>query len=316
MDALVAVVVCLFAGVALRFVRAFPGEAAVAVLNAFAIHVALPAVILRQIPSLDTSGVGVVDLLIPALVPWALLAVSAGLVWVVGRRLGWSREVTLALMMVVPLGNTAFIGLPLVSALAGPDALPYAILYDQLGSFTALVLYGTVVTAAARSPDGRGPGPEDRPAPEPATPALRRILTFPPFVALVVAVALLVGGVSLPPMVAGALDKIGASLVPTTLVAVGLGWRFTLPEAERGPFALALVLKLGVLPALAWGLLAWLAPPAPVMQATLLEAGMGPMITAGALAIQAGLAPRLVAAVVGWGTFASLVTVPLWSLVS
>ena len=62
MDALVAVVVCLFAGGALRFVRAYPGEAAVAVLNAFAIHVALPAVILRQIP-----GLGVISLPVAAL---------------------------------------------------------------------------------------------------------------------------------------------------------------------------------------------------------------------------------------------------------
>jgi hypothetical protein len=331
--ALIAVVLCLFAGVALRFVRAFPGETAIPALNAFAIYVALPAVIVRQIPALHASGAG---LLVPALVPWVLLALSAGLIALVARRLRWSREVTRALMMVVPLGNTAFIGLPLVSALAGPDALPYAILYDQLGSFLALTIYGAFITAAPRAPatptvalpDDTTPrvtatGPSAAPSSaspasieHPLRAALGRVLVFPPFVALVLGLGLLVAQVALPPLVAGALDKIGASLVPTTLVAVGLGWRFTLPAGDRAPFGLALGLKLVALPALAWVLLAWLAPPAPIAHATLLQAGMGPMITAGALAAQAGLAPRLVAAIVGWGTFASLLTVPLWALLT
>ncbi|MBL8783546.1 MAG: AEC family transporter [Deltaproteobacteria bacterium] len=347
MGALIAVVLCLFAGVALRFVRAFPGETAIPALNAFAIYVALPAVIVRQIPTLHASGAG---LLVPALVPWVLLALSAGLIALVARRLRWSREVTRALMMVVPLGNTAFIGLPLVSALAGPDALPYAILYDQLGSFLALTIYGAFITAAPRAPatpavpaapapDGpwapavgvsqdptarvTATGPSAAPSSaspasieHPLRAALGRVLVFPPFVALVLGLGLLVAQVALPPLVAGALDKIGASLVPTTLVAVGLGWRFTLPAGDRAPFGLALGLKLVALPALAWVLLAWLAPPAPIAHATLLQAGMGPMITAGALAAQAGLAPRLVAAIVGWGTFASLLTVPLWALLT
>jgi len=300
LESLFAVVLCLFAGLVLRRVAAFPREAAVTALNAFAIYVALPALVVRQVAAMHLSG----DALLPVVAPWIVLASSAGLVVLAARAFAWSRPVTGALLLVVPLGNTAFLGLPLTSALLGPEALPYAVLYDQLGSFLALTIYGSYIAGTF----GAGARVDARAV-------ARRVLVFPPFVALVVGVALAVLlPQGLPRVVDGALALVAASLVPAVLVAVGLGWRLVLPRGARAPFGLALALKLVVAPAGVALMVLLVGATGPAAEATVLQAAMGPMVTAGALAIAADLAPELVAAIVGYGTLLSLATVPLVKL--
>src|SRR6185312_7808371 len=110
------------------------------------------------------------------LVPWVLLAVFAALVTIASRLFRLSRGVTGALLLCIPLGNTSFLGFPMVSALLGPDYVRYAVLYDQLGSFLILSTYGLFVVA-------RYSGDTE---PTPRAMALR-VVKFPPFIALLVA---------------------------------------------------------------------------------------------------------------------------------
>lgn len=323
MEHLLAIGLCLVAGVALRQLagRNKPGlggaidpDGLARALNAFAITVPLPALVLRQLVTLELHP----TLLLPALVPWALLALSAGLVLLAARLRAWDRATTGALLLVVPLGNTSFLGLPLVEAWLGADALTPAILYDQAGSFVALALYGSLVVARyARTSAAAGPSPPSTPgspsahAPLAASPraVAARLVRFPPFVAFVLALGLapiLPDG--LPPALDAALALVAASLVPAVIVAVGLQWRLALPASRRGALIFALTVKLAVTPLAAWLLVVALGASGLAADATILEAAMGPMITAGALATAAGLAPDLVAAVIGYGTVASLGT--------
>lgn len=288
-QSLLVVGVCLIAGLGLRFVPAFPAPTAAAVLNAFAIWVALPALILVQIPRLHPDA----DVLAPIVVPWLLLVLSVGIIQVAARLLKWSRATTGALMLVVPLGNTSFLGIPLTAAWLGPDAVPYAVLYDQLGSFLALTVYGAFIVAIYA-----GKGLEPR-----AT--LTRITTFPPFIALLVALVFAITG--MPPLIAGALEQIGASLVPVVMVAVGLQWRLRLSREHLPATAIALSTKLVIMPLAALAIVAAIGPSL-AGDVAIFEAAMGPMITAGALAIGAGLEPELVSGIVGYGTLLSLGT--------
>lgn len=293
---LLVVGICLALGLLLQRVSAFPGRHAAAVLNAFVVYVALPALILVAVPRIE-AGPG---LLAPILVPWVVLAVSALLVLLAARARGWSRRVRGALLMVVPLANTSFLGIPLTEAWLGRAAVPWAVLYDQLGSFLALTVYGSMVIAT-HAPGGGRP-----------TPRLlaRRVATFPPFLALLAALAVKAAG-GLPPVINGALGTIAASLVPTVMVAVGLQWRLALARDELAPTAFALVVKLAVAPVVAWAFLRLLGLHGLPADAAVFEAAMGPMITAGALAVAADLEPRLVAAVIGYGTLGSLATTAL-----
>lgn len=291
---LLLIAVCLLVGVLLRLSRRVHDDVAHA-LNAYVIHVALPAVVLRQIPAISISA----ELLFPALLPWLLLVLSAGAVLAVARWRQWSRPVTGALLLVVPLGNTSFLGLPLVHSFWGEAGLPYAIIYDQLGSFIALSTYG--IWIVSRYADGPKPTLQL---------VLNRVFHFTPFLALLA--GLLLTFLPLPRLLDEVFARIGATLVPVILVAVGLQWKLSLPADLRAPLAAGLALKLIAMPLLAFALVRGLGIAGLAGQVSVFEAGMASMITAGAMAMNAGLAPRLAAAMVGFGIPLSLLTLTLW----
>lgn len=293
MNAFFATVVFLLIGVGLRRLPAFPREAAV-VLNNYVIYVPLPALVLLRIPGLAFSP----ELLTPALMPWAMLVASAAGVLAASRLLRWERGVTGSLLLLVPLGNTSFFGIPMVKAFFGESGVPYAVIYDQLGSFPSLALYGSLVVAIYGSgelPTARG--------------VVLRIATFPPFLALVLAMSL--RGVAFPAALSDVLATLAATLVPVVMIAVGLQLSLRIRREEAAPLALGLAGKLVVAPALALLACRFLGLDGEAVRVAVFESGMPPMVSGGALAIMAGLAPSLSAALVGLGILASFVTLPL-----
>src|SRR3546814_6428673 len=63
------------------------------------------------------------------------------------RWLHLARDKHAVLLLTVVLGNTSFLGYPLVRALLGESALPYAVVYDQFGAFMLLSTFGLYVLA-------------------------------------------------------------------------------------------------------------------------------------------------------------------------
>ncbi|RUO69849.1 AEC family transporter [Pseudidiomarina sediminum] len=288
-----------FIGLLLRRSPQFPQNTG-QILNAYVIYVALPALVFQKIPYLTFGK----ELLYPALMPWILLLLTVPAVLAIARWRGWSRSTTGAMLIVIPLGNTSFIGFPMIEAFFGPEGIPYALLYDQLGSFFILSIYATII-AAVYSHD---PG-EDSHRPSAKTIAWK-IIKFPPFVALLAAFA--VRGVEYPEVAQHFIDSLAVTLVPVIMVAVGFQLRFRLPQEDRGPLVWALGLKLVATPLVALALLIGFGLDDLAVQVTIMEAAMPAMISAGALAIMAGLAPTLSAAVVGYGVLACFATLPLW----
>ncbi|MEQ9464981.1 MAG: AEC family transporter [Haliea sp.] len=294
MDNFYLILACLGIGLLLRRAPGMPVDGGIA-LNGYALNVALPAVILANLPLLNISGA----LLIPALTPWLLMLLAIALVLTLARVFNWPREITGALLIVLPLGNTSYLGFPLVQSFFGQQAMPYAVVYDQLGSFIALAAYAPVV-AALYGPTMKRPT---------ATAILARIFTFPPFLALLA--GLLLRGVQLPALANQLVAMLAATLIPVVMVAVGLQITVRFHRRELLPLSFALGTKLLLMPACAW--LLWLAAGQQglAMRVTVFQAGMPSMISAGAIAIAAGLAPRLVAGTVGLGLVLSFATLPL-----
>src|SRR3954463_8203029 len=170
-SALFTVLALLVAGYLMRRFGRLPDDAA-DVLNRFVIDICVPATILRLVPKLTLES----GLVVLVIVPWAMAGIAYVVVRLVARPLGLDRTHRAALFLATALGNTSFIGFPLCSALLGERSIPLAAVYDQLGSFLLLSVVVPVVVARA----GGG-----------ATPSwletLRRVLTFPPFIALLLA---------------------------------------------------------------------------------------------------------------------------------
>ncbi|WP_240223013.1 AEC family transporter [Rheinheimera hassiensis] len=294
MDNFLLILAYLCIGVMLRRLPAMPQNSGIA-LNMYVLYVALPALILKNVPQLQFSA----ELLIPAVTPWLLLLAVVATVLLLSKLLHWPREVTGALLIVLPLGNTSFLGFPMTEALFGSDAMPYAVVYDQLGSFIALASYVTVI-AALYSPTATKPTVKG---------IIVKIITFPSFVAL--ALGLLLRGTEYPPFATQLIDNLAATLVPVVMVAVGFALNIRFSKSEISPLICALLIKLALMPALVAALWFSVGQRGIAVDVSIFQAAMPPMISAGAIAIMAGLAPRLVSGIIGIGILMGLVSLPV-----
>jgi len=265
------------------------------VLNKFVITLCLPAVILIHVPTLEPSW----QLLPLVLIPWLLLAATVLVVLGLSRWLSLRRDVTATLLVLIPLGNTSFLGFPLVEALLGPEALRLAVVYDQFGSFLIVcthVLFVVGWYGEGDNPDWRSMG--------------TRIISFPPFLALIF--ALLFGNGWMPVALMSLTERFADMLLPLVTIAIGLGLQLRLVPDYRVGLIIGLVGKLLALPALAVGLAWMMGAAGDIAVVAVLESAMPPMITAAALLASARLAPALGSALVAWGVVISAMTVPGW----
>jgi predicted permease len=287
--------VCLALGVIARRSGRFPPQTA-PVLNSFIITVALPPLVLRVVHSLEFRP----GLLAAAASPWVVFLVAAVFFRLLGPRLGLKRESVAALVLTAGLSNTAFVGLPMAEALLGPEGLAVAVVVDQLGTFLVLATLATLFAARAAAGD------------EVLRPAvlLRKVVTFPPFVALVVALAL--RPLSFPQGVDTLLERLGSTLTPLALFSVGFQLQLGGLRARAGALALGLGFKLVLAPALVV-LALWVLPVAPIVrEATVLQNAMAPMVSGAILASEHKLDPDLAALMVGFGIPLSFLTVLVW----
>ena len=283
----------LLIGMGLRRLPRFPRETP-QVLNLFVTHVSLPALVLLTVPAIVFSR----ELLVVLLMPWAMLSASAAIVLVVAGQCRWPRDTVGALLLLVPLGNTSFLGIPMVRAFFGEAGIAYAVFYDQAGSFLALATYGSMIIALY--------GGGEKPVP---AAVLRRILTFPPFLALVLALA--IRSLPVPSPLPALFSALAATLVPTVMIAVGFQLNLRLSPEIMKPLAFGISVKLVLAPLLALTACHLLGLNSLAARVAVLEAGMPAMVSAGALAIMAGIAPQLSAALVGLGILLSFMTLPL-----
>jgi predicted permease len=293
-DAFALILTMLGLGMLFARLRALPDNSP-EVLNRVVLYVCLPAAVLTYVPRLhlDASLVGLMA------TPWLLMLASWTLVSLATRLCGFARDVHAVLLICVTLANSSFIGYPMVRALLGDAALPYAVVYDQFGTFVLLSTFGLYVIARYSGD-----------TPPSAVQVLARIAKFPPLWALLFAVVLMPA--QPPGWIGTALKQLADAMLPLVMLAVGLSIRLRLSRSELAPLGIGLLLKLAVMPALAVPL-AWLfGLHGTMLQVNVLESAMPTMITAAALAISHQLAPRLAAAMVGYGILLSLLTLPAW----
>lgn len=282
-------------GYVLQKLHIFPEETP-NILNKFIIYISLPAIILLQVPKLNFSF----DILVPAIISWLVMGLSAVLVIVISKMFNWSKSITGSLLLVAILTNSSIMGIPIINAYLGEEALPYVLIYDQLGTFIALAVYGAFVTAYYSSNSSIS-----------SKVIIQKILTFPSFLALLVALLFL--GQSFPPLLTSILTTFANTLIPVALVAVGLQLQFKLPKNDIKPLSIALIIKLAIAPLIAYIITITFGWNNLAGQVSIFEAGMAPMITAGAMASMAGLAPRLSIAIVGYGILISFITTAIIS---
>ena len=294
MAAYLTIIALIAGGWGLARTRIFPADTP-QVLNQVVLYLCLPALILIHVPTLQASWA----LLPLILIPWLLLAATVVVILPLARCFELSREVTATLLVLIPLGNTSFLGFPLVDALLGPEFIRLAVVYDQFGSF--LIVCSHVLFVVGWYGEGDNPS---------AASMARQVLSFPPFIALLAAIVL--GNAWFPNWLMALTERFADMLLPLVTLAVGMSLKLRLVPDYRAALLVGLTGKLLILPGLALLMALGLGAGRDIGTVAVVESAMPPMITAAALLAGARLAPALGSALVAWGVLVSAATVPMW----
>ena len=296
MDNIFLVFLCLALGFGLQFLKSFPKNGYVA-LNHFVIYISLPALALYYIPKIEVSSA----LLYPLGVAWLGFALSFIFFFSIGKWLGWSKKLIGCLILTTGLGNTSFVGFPIIEALYGQDGLQTAIIVDQPGSFVVMATLGVTVASFFSKGEVQ------------AKMIFKRIIFFPPFIAFVVACILNFSSVDFPLLLQSVFQKVGGTVTTIALVSVGLQLKIDKYSKHWNFLALGLFFKLMITPLFFIVLYKFiLKGDGQVVEVSIMESAMAPMITGAILASTYGLKPKLSSMMIGIGIPLSFLTLAFW----
>jgi predicted permease len=285
---------CFALGMALRVSGRLP-EATPAVLNGFIVHVSLPALTLHHLRRLDFDA----SLAAPLAMAWLLFAAGVAFFFAAQKLFRWPAATTGALILTGALGNTSFVGVPMIECFFGREHVGLGILIDQLGTYVVLSTVGLLVAATLSAGELS------------ARAVAQRILTFPPFLAVLAALAL--GPLPLPGWIDAVFLRLGDTLAPLALLSVGFQLRFAAVRSRWQPLAAGLGFKLVAGPLAVLAVFAAISDlDDPALQVAVFEAAMAPMIGGAIVAAQHKLDPELTTLMVGIGIPLSFLTLPAW----
>lgn len=266
-------------------------------LNFYAIHVALPALILTIVPSITLSF----DVLIPSLSFWILVPFTWFLTKKINQYFKWTKEIECVCFIFLTFGNTAFLGIPMMKALLEDKYIIYALLYDQLGIFLGLATIAVIVIARFEKKESQLNFYS----------LSKKIITFTPFPALLVSLLLPIESLLIP--LVPTLTFLGQLIVPATMIVVGLQFSLKIQKQYYLPIGIILFIKMMVLPAVAWMVLSLLSVDPVMIVGIVFQVAAPPMITVAGMLISARIAVPLVASTLGLGTVLSFLLWPLWA---
>jgi len=262
------------------------------------VYVALPALIFTSVARAPLS----IELLKAAGVAWAVSLAALSVAWEVAHALNLPRKTAGAFVLVAALGNTGYLGYPVVRALLGEGAMPAAVFYDVFG--TVAVLFTLGIAVAARQGEHEG-----------GLNVLKELLTFPAMVALLVALAYRL--VPLPVAVSNTVmdwTGIAASMaMPLIMVSLGVSLDMTALRGSFKPLGAAAGIKLLLLPVLAVAV-ATIMRDRSMLHLLALQAGMPSMMLSLVVGERFKLDTTFIAATILLTTVACLVTIPLVQL--
>lgn len=296
MDNLLLILICLLLGFFLQRVKDFPANSYKS-LNQFIIYVALPAMAFYYIPKIEFS----LKLLFPLGIAWLGFLFSFIFFYFIGTKLGWSKKLIGCLILTAGLGNTSFIGFPIIQAIYGEESLKTAIIVDQPGTFVVMATLG-ILTATFFSKGTSS-----------AKVILNKILFFPPFIAFVISCILNVFQYDFVNELQSVFQKIGNTVVPIALISVGLQLKIEKRSQHWSFLTLGLFFKLIITPALFLILYKFILHGKGIeVDISIMESAMAPMITGAILASSYGLKPKLSSMMVGVGIPLSFLTLIFW----
>lgn len=296
MSSIILLFLCLFIGLGIKRLPNFPKNTHV-VLNQFVLFISLPAMALYHLPEIKLSW----DLLFPASVAYIGFLFVALLFIPLGKYFGWSNKLIGCLLLTAGLGNTSFVGIPVIQALYGDEGIKTLIIVDIPGTVVVLSSLG-MLTAMSYSKGEKS-----------FKLILINLIKFPPFIAFLIGLAMLMLNIHFTTEIKDVLGKLMATVSPLALVSVGFQLKIERRSKHWKFLALGLFYCLFIWPMFCFLIycLGFKQDGLPI-KVSIMEAAMPPMITGAIVAVQYGLKPRLANMMIGVGIPLSFLTMAIW----
>lgn len=242
------------------------------------------------------------------LMPWIIFILAIFYFRALGRFHQWDSATIGSLTLTAGLGNTSFVGLPMIEAYYGKDYLGYGLIADQGGTFFMLSTLGILVANhySIESSSIKTNGIKKIYGSN----LLKKILTFPPFFVLIL--TFLLKPIEYPDVFKNILKTLGNTLSPLALFSVGFQLKLKEIKGKSHFLFIGLSYKLILAPVFIAIIYSFLDLEPTVYYISIFEAGMGPMITAGIVAISYNLNPNLVTLMLAIGISLSFITLPIF----
>jgi malate permease and related proteins len=257
----------------------------------------MPALALYHIPKIEMG----LNLLFPFSVAWLNFLLAFLFFNGLGKFYKWPNKLTGCLILCAGLGNTSFVGFPVIQALFGDEGLKTAVIVDQPGSFVVL---STVAILVASKYSFQKTSDES---------LLKKLITFPPFIGFLVGLIINILNLKFPLPIQDVFKMLGATVSPLALISVGMQLTIEKRSKYYKFMWLGLFFKLMLFPATILVLFKYIFKVnGLVIDVSIIEAAMAPMITASIVATTYGLKPKLSNMMVGVGIPLSFLTLIFW----
>ena len=267
----------------------------VSLLNSFILYISLPSQIFLYIPGMKFNK----EFLAPICVSWIIFLLAIPFFKLIGKNLNYSNKIILCLIMVCGLGNTSFVGLPLIENYFGREGIGIGIYVDQFGTFLALSLLGFPFLLHQSNEDIS------------VIASIKKIVLFPPFVSIVI--ALLMKLIDITPPFPDVLKRLGDTLAPLALFSVGVQLSFSDLKGRGKIIVLGLFYKLVLAPLVIYILFIQIFGISNLIgKVSVFEASMGPMITSTLLVSEKNIEGELASVLLAIGIIASFFTSYFW----
>lgn len=226
---------------------------------------------------------------------WVAAALAAGLAWLIGSKvLRLGRPEVGAIMACTLVGNTAYLGYPMATALLGREELPTAVAFDVGVGAPSLLLGAFAVGAAFGTKSGQGIRARSRAF------LTRNVILYAAIAALIAPAWMAPDPlVDISLLVVIAILPIGFFAVGATLMEDAGRSRLRFPPAFTAATATIVLTKVVALPLILIGLSApFIDLPSAYMLAAAMPCGLNSMIVAHAY----GLSLKVTAEAVTWTT--------------
>lgn len=271
------------------------------VINTIVINFFLPALCFKVIA---TSVIDINTVLLPlsGIITILLsIAFSFAVYAIVQKFTKLDQKNKAALVIAASFGNVTFLGLPILTGLYGDDAAQYVLLYDLMATTPLLWLVGAAIASSYGS--GRKLTIKE---------SLKVLAELPPIWALILGFIANIINLKIPGFLLTTLDMLSMPIVPLMIFSIGLALQ--MPKAKETIVAVpAIIIKLCIVPFIAYIVALLLGMNGLPLKATVMEAAMPTMVLSLVIASQYKLDHKLSALVIVLTTAASFITIPLIS---